>query len=1382
MGKLSVFELVTELIGTLDLPTPLPREDDTAAYGPWADAKFLRLLGLPRNPLCPAPEGHVHPMGWTEAETAELHAAVGRYFGRGQQPAPATKTARVNSNKGRRDWGQGSRQMYQVAYMFRPFWRRRVMDELDIAGCGLDSIMSQRDEVPTEGDLAGLLTHAQVTNALLEATLTCPTAAQAALDDLTRSTRLSIITDWAGIIHTDRALLQKLLEPLPKLFQKVDDRSLNAVKLPDVRRFVRALAPARTHIGTRDWPVDRALIGKYVSFCDQIGAALGVHTQPERTANLPKSFVSMLQALEPKDAAALEQDLQELVDADSAMPDPFEQLPRESVLTDATAWLTPYDEPGLWRLAGVSNGKIPGMVEYIHPNIRINSWATGRYGEIWKTELAKAKANQPSELKPFSLTKIQFMGIIQMAVWYMHNEGGLLLDDVGVGKTMQAFGFCALLRYWHLYYKHHQCLPGDLFAGMHYKHNTPGCTGKAGCPVIHHDCSWPGVHDECTGDAATCPVRAQHGNIPNRPFLVTGAPSIVQQWDEQARWVLMNGQITPVPFLVSSAAVRGVIVNEHLFNPKSRLHWYGDISIFMIVSTKVLETEFAEVTGWTAAVCRTKKAYCSYPEIDPARKSLYSLPLNAAFHDEAHSARTPGSAKYHAIHMISQMALVTICMTATPVVTSVENIIPLACIIGLELFNNPEQFERLFAELLRGVKTAMAQASAARRRALASMSEEEKETARGNVLITGGRDAAIEAVTNVAVSVALQFRKHIPNVIRRTLADVGFDESVPRGMVIRLQLRAGNWERAMTKTMLEKLLPAANVPLTMGLSRNFYGNGKQCAIHPSLALPEAGLDPEKFPISRTQFIQHPSAKLQAALDLVRAHMGDRQLPPQQVTSKNGVHTWRSIPWDPPLAQDELARDAQRPQKILVYTYYILAASMMKKVCRTSTPLHRNGNAEGRHDQLLELHGITVCTIDGSRRADQRADTLQSWREDPQGAVLIISAVGSAGLNLQEADVLIILDPTWSSSDTAQLEGRIRRKGQQSRTIVYELKTENSADTVIYAIGEPKKDINNMFLGNKDIAAAVRRLSMDDISRDGTPAIEQRLAEKVLRAKAGHPTLQLGRRPPMEIPYYDVDLEPLKNENEKIMYEAHEPPRPNIVPPDAHPTQPGGSRLDGTFDSSIMLASLSGSQPAIPPYARISVAAYGGGTTEPGTETSLLAAFQSDWDESNRQTSPQASPRTPSTTPPSPHTAPADIDADCGYAESPQMFPPAPSPSPEPSPGPAPGLPTTPPSPSLNLSPTQPVAASGELPPPHGERASASGTFALSRPASPSEAAVRPGSRRPAIPGPPSQSMRTNPSRRAPARRMVTDEEEDDTPVRDIPADIKATTYRAPRVG
>ncbi|EJD35404.1 hypothetical protein AURDEDRAFT_130637 [Auricularia subglabra TFB-10046 SS5] len=1381
MGKLSVFELVTELIGTLALPTPLPHEDDTAAYGPWADAKFLRLLGLPRNPLCPAAQGHAHPMGWTDAETAELHVAISHYFGRGQQPAPATKTARVDMNRARRDWGPGSRQMYQLAYRFRPFWRRRVMDELDIAGCGLDSIMSQRDEVPTEGDLAGLLTHAQVIDALLEATLKCPAPAQAAFDDLARSTRSSVITDWAGIIHTDRALLQKLLEPLPKLFQKVDDRSLDAVKLPDVRRFVRALAPARTHIGTRDWPVDRALIGKYVNFCDQIGAALGVHTQQERTANLPKSFLSMLQALEPQDAAALEQDLQELVDADSAMPDPFEQLPRESVLTDATAWLTPYDEPGLWRLAGVSNGKIPGMVEYIHPNIRINSWATGRYGDIWKTELAKAKANQPSELKPFRLTKIQFMGTIQMAVWYMHNEGGLLLDDVGVGKTMQAFAFCALLRYWHLYFAQHQRLPGELFAGTHYRHNTPGCTGKADCPVIHHDCSQPGAHAKCTGDAATCTVRTQHGNIPNRPFLVTGAPSIVQQWEEQARWVLMNGHITPVPFLVSSAAVRSVIVNEHLFNPTSRLHWYGNISMLLIVSTKVLETEFAEATGWTAAICRTKKAYCSYPAVDPTRRSLYSLPLNAAFHDEAHNVRTPGSAKYHAIHMISTMALVTICMTATPVVTSVENIIPLACIIGLELFNNPEQFELLFAELLRAVKTAMAQASAARRRALASMSDEEKEIARGNVLITGGRDAAIEAVTNVAVSVALQFRKHIRNVIRRTLADVGVDESVPCGMVIRLQLRAGNWERAMTKTMLQKLLPAANVPLTMGLSRNFYGNGKQCAIHPSLALPEAGLDPEKFPISRTQFGQHPSAKLQAALDLVCAHMGDRQLPPQQVTSKNGVHTWRSIPWDPPLAQDELARDAQRPQKILVYTYYILAASMMKKVCCTPAPLHLNGNAEGHHDQLLELYGITVCTIDGSRRADQRADTLQSWRDDVQGAVLIISAVGSAGLNLQEADVLIILDPTWSSSDTAQLEGRIRRKGQQSRTIVYELKTENSADTVIYAIGEPKKDINDMFLGNKDIAT-VRRLSMGDISRDITPAIEERLAEKVLRAKAGHPTPQLSHRPPMEIPYDDVDLRPIKIENEKIMHEAHQPPRPYIVPPDTHPTQLGGSRLDRTFDSSIMLASLSGSQPAIPPFARISVAAYGGGTTEPGTETSLLAAFRPDWDESDRQMSPQVSPRTPSTTSPSPYTAPADIyDDNGGYAQSPPMSLPAPSPSPGPSPGPAPAPPTTPPSPSLTLSPTQPAASSSELPPPQSERASASGTLDLSRPASPSEAAVR-GSRRPAIPGPPSQSMRTYPSGRAPVRRMVTDEEEDDTPARDIPADIKATTYRAPRVG
>jgi SNF2 family DNA or RNA helicase len=57
---------------------------------------------------------------------------------------------------------------------------------------------------------------------------------------------------------------------------------------------------------------------------------------------------------------------------------------------------------------------------------------------------------------------------------------------------------------------------------------------------------------------------------------------------------------------------------------------------------------------------------------------------------------------------------------------------------------------------------------------------------------------------------------------------------------------------------------------------------------------------------------------------------------------------------------------------------------------------------------MKLHGITPMSIHGKHNPRQRAQTLLEFRESPKSEVLFMSNVGISGINLDCANVMIIL--------------------------------------------------------------------------------------------------------------------------------------------------------------------------------------------------------------------------------------------------------------------------------------------------------------------------------------------------------------------------------------
>ena len=70
--------------------------------------------------------------------------------------------------------------------------------------------------------------------------------------------------------------------------------------------------------------------------------------------------------------------------------------------------------------------------------------------------------------------------------------------------------------------------------------------------------------------------------------------------------------------------------------------------------------------------------------------------------------------------------------------------------------------------------------------------------------------------------------------------------------------------------------------------------------------------------------------------------------------------------------------------------------------------------------------------------------------------LISLKAGGLGLNLTEADSVVIYDPWWNPAVEQQAADRVHRIGQEKPVFVYKLIVENSVEEKILALQEKKQ--------------------------------------------------------------------------------------------------------------------------------------------------------------------------------------------------------------------------------------------------------------------------------------------------------------------------------------
>ena len=103
---------------------------------------------------------------------------------------------------------------------------------------------------------------------------------------------------------------------------------------------------------------------------------------------------------------------------------------------------------------------------------------------------------------------------------------------------------------------------------------------------------------------------------------------------------------------------------------------------------------------------------------------------------------------------------------------------------------------------------------------------------------------------------------------------------------------------------------------------------------------------------------------------------------------------------------------------------------------------------------LTNRDIAYSKLTGQTR--NRDEAIERFRSGAADVFLISLKAGGVGLNLTEADTVIIYDPWWNPAAEAQASDRAHRIGQEKPVFIYKLITEDTVEEKILALQDKKR--------------------------------------------------------------------------------------------------------------------------------------------------------------------------------------------------------------------------------------------------------------------------------------------------------------------------------------
>ena len=132
---------------------------------------------------------------------------------------------------------------------------------------------------------------------------------------------------------------------------------------------------------------------------------------------------------------------------------------------------------------------------------------------------------------------------------------------------------------------------------------------------------------------------------------------------------------------------------------------------------------------------------------------------------------------------------------------------------------------------------------------------------------------------------------------------------------------------------------------------------------------------------------------------------------------------------------------------------------------------------------LKAKEIGYCKLTGQTR--KRDEVIEQFKSGQFNVFLISLKAGGVGLNLTEADTVIIYDPWWNPAVESQAADRAHRIGQDKAVFVYKLITEDTVEEKILALQEKKRMLaESVYQGGKKDQAL--QLTTEDLTNLFTP--------------------------------------------------------------------------------------------------------------------------------------------------------------------------------------------------------------------------------------------------------------------------------------------------------
>lgn len=125
----------------------------------------------------------------------------------------------------------------------------------------------------------------------------------------------------------------------------------------------------------------------------------------------------------------------------------------------------------------------------------------------------------------------------------------------------------------------------------------------------------------------------------------------------------------------------------------------------------------------------------------------------------------------------------------------------------------------------------------------------------------------------------------------------------------------------------------------------------------------------------------------------------------------------------------------------------------------------------------EAVGLSSAYLDGG--TTDRAAVIDQFRSGEVPVFFVSLRAGGFGLNLVEADYVVLLDPWWNPAAEEQAIDRAHRIGQTRSVMVYRLVSKDTIESKVMALKESKLDLFNRVLDGTGMGSS-GRLTAEDI--------------------------------------------------------------------------------------------------------------------------------------------------------------------------------------------------------------------------------------------------------------------------------------------------------------